>query len=258
MDEGKQNRIKALETTNEIIEGLDELNGARVTELADYIDRPQSVVHSHLNTLKEPEFIVQDGYEYRIGLRFLAFSERVRHRMELYETARVEAEKLASESGELITLMVEEHGRGVYLYVGQGDEDVQYPGIAGTRTYMHCSAAGKSILAHLSDERVDDIIGRHGLPSQTPNTITDRSELKMDLESIRERGLAFDREEFRKGMRAVGAPILLQDGSVIGSLSIAGPANRMSGDQLTETMPKLLRHSINVIELNVNEPNIQR
>ena len=252
-----RNQVKSLRTTHSIIVALDELEGARVTELADHIDRPQSVVHNHLSTLKEMEYVVQNGDEYRIGLRFLEFGERARHRTELYETARPEVEKLADESGELITLMVEEHGRGIYLYVLQGSKNIRYPAISGARTNLHCSAVGKSILAHLSEAAVDDVVDRHGHPAQSANTITDREELKEELESIRERGLAFDRQEFRAGMQSVGAPILQGDGDVAGSLSIAGPAHRMKGDLLTEEMPELLRRAINVIELNLTEPNIQ-
>lgn len=249
--------VKALETTNAVVEALDELNGARVTELADHLDRPQSVVHNHLQTLKQLEYVVQEDNEYRLGLRFLDFGERVRHRTELYEIARPEVEKLADETGELITLLVEEHGRGVYLDIGQGSRDINYPAISGTRIYLHCSAVGKSILAHLPEERVDEIVDKHGLPPQGPNTITDRDELKTQLETIPERGLAFDMEEFREGMRSVGAPILLQDGTPIGALSIAGPAHRMKDDRLREEMPEILQRSVNVIELNLNDPNIQ-
>lgn len=255
-DEGR-NQVKALRTTNDILEALDRLNGARVTELADHLNRPQSVVYNHLNTLKDLEFVVQEDNEYRLGLRFLEFGERVRQRTRLYEVSQPEVEKLADETGELITLMVEEHGRGIYLYVRQGSKEVNYPAISGTRTRLHCSAVGKSILAHLPETRVDDIVARHGLPSQSPNTITDSEELKAELAQIRERGLAFDREEFRKGMQSVGAPILLQDDTVVGSLSIAGPAYRMKDERLESAMPELLRRSINIIELNLNEPNIQ-
>lgn len=251
-----RNQVKSLRTTHSIIVALDELGSARVTELAAHVDRPQSVVHNHLSTLKELEYVVQSDNEYRIGLRFLEYGERARRRMELYETARPEVEKLADESGELITLMVEEHGRGIYLYVRQGSKNIRYPATSGARTNLHCSAVGKSILAYLSEEVVDDIVDRHGLPAQSANTITDREALKAELASIRERGLAFDRQEFRDGLQAVGAPILQGERDIVGSLSIAGPAHRMKGDRLTEEMPELLRRAVNVIELNLTEPNI--
>lgn len=256
MTNDTRNRVKSLRTTHSIVAALDELGSAGVTELAERIDRPQSVVHNHLSTLTELEYVVQEDTEYSLGLRFLEYGERARRRMELYETARPEVEKLADESGELITLMVEEHGRGIYLYVRQGSRDIRYPAASGARTHLHCSAVGKCILAYLPDEAVDDIIDRHGLPAQTTNTITERERLEAELESIRERGLAFDREEFRDGLQSVGAPILRGERDVVGSVSIAGPAHRMKGERLTEEMPELLRRAVNVVELNLTEPNI--
>jgi DNA-binding IclR family transcriptional regulator len=44
---------------------------------------------------------------------------------------------------------------------------------------------------------------------------------------------------------------------VIGALSIAGPAHRMKEERLERELPDRLRQSINVIELNINEPNVR-
>lgn len=249
--------VKAVMTMNEIIETLDELDGARVMEIAERVDRAQSVVHNHLSTLRELEYVVKSGKEYRLTLRFLGLGERVRHRIPLYEAAHPEVRKLGTETGELITLLVEEHGRGIYLDIEQGSREVQYPAIPGVRTYLHCSAVGKSILAHLSDETRERILREHGLPGQTPQTITDRATLRDELEKVRKRGLAFDMEEFREGLKSVGAPIMRQDGTVLGALSIAGPAHRMGDDRMEEELAPKLRQSINVIELNLNEPNVR-
>jgi DNA-binding IclR family transcriptional regulator len=64
-------------------------------------------------------------------------------------------------------------------------------------------------------------------------------------------------EEFREGLKSVGAPIMRQDGTVLGGLSIAGPAHRVGDDRLEDDLAAELRQSINVIELNINEPNVR-
>ena len=257
MSHEAHNPVKALLTAEEVVEALDDLDGGRVTDVAARIDRPQSVVHNHLNTLRELEYVVKDGAEYKLGLRYLGLGERVRHRIPLYEAAHSAVQSLADDTGELVTLLVEEHGRGIYLDIGQGSSEIQYPALPGARTHLHCSAVGKAVLASLPEGAVDRIVDRHGLPAQTANTITDRDRLREALDATRERGLAFDMEEFREGMKSVGAPITRQDGTVLGSLSIAGPAHRMTDHRLNEDLPEELRRVINVIELNINEPNVQ-
>lgn len=249
--------VKALLTMNDVLEALDELESAGVTQLADHIDRPPSVVTNHLKTLLQLEYVVQDGTEYQLGLRFLDLGERARHRTALYENAHPQVEELAEESGELITLLVEEHGRGVYLDVAAGSKHISYPATSGNRTNLHCSAVGKAVLAHLPDERIEQIIDRHGLPAQSPNTITDPETLLDQLEEVRDEGLAYDREEFREGLKAVGAPIMGEGGSVVGSISIAGPTHRMTTQRIEDEIATMLRQSVNVIELNIRQPNIQ-
>lgn len=251
------NPVKALYTMEEIIATLEEDEEAGVVELAETIDRPQSVVHNHLATLRELEYVAKNGSKYKLGLKFQQRGEIVRHRMPLYTKGKPVVDKLAADTNELITLIVEEHGRGVYLDVEQDSADIEYPAISGTRIKLHCSATGKAILAYMSEERVEEIIERHGLPPQTDETITTREELYEELDAIRERGYAYDRQEFREGMRSIGAPILGENDNVLGGLSIAGPTHRLTGERLETELPNTLLQSVNVIELNYNNPNIQ-
>jgi DNA-binding IclR family transcriptional regulator len=53
--------IKALERSLEIIDAIRELDGARVTELAEYLGYPASTVHSHLATLRDNEYLTKEG-----------------------------------------------------------------------------------------------------------------------------------------------------------------------------------------------------
>lgn len=252
------NPVKSFLTTNDVVTALDELGAAGVTEVAGHIDRPQSIVHNHLDTLRELDYAVKEDGQYRLSLQFFRLGERVRRRTPLYGTARPQVRKLAEETGELVTLLIEEQARGIYLEVERGDREVRYPAVPGTAIHLHCSAAGKVILAHLPRERVERILDWRGLPAQTENTITDRKELFAELASVREEGFAYDRQEFRKGLTSVSVPIRTDEGSVLGGLSIAGPNRRMTDRRLDEEIHDLLLRARNVVELNLNEPNIRR
>lgn len=251
------NPVKSLRTTAEIIGALDTVHKAGVSEIANRIERPPSIVHNHLDTLQELEYVIQNGQKYELSLKFLQHGGNAQRRNPLFQVAKSEVNKLASETEELITLLVEEHGRGVYLDVQEGDRTINYPASAGNRILLHCSAAGKAVLAHMDIGRVKSIIERHGLPPQTDNSITDRDELFDTLKDVRRNGVAYDQEEFRDGLKGIGAPIQKIDGSVIGSLSVAGPTHRMPDKRLDGEIQDLLMESINVIELNINRPNIQ-
>ena len=246
-----RNPVKSVRTTLTIIEGLKELDGAGVTELAAHLDKPKSTVHNYLSTLEAEEYVVSEGTEYHVGTRFLEFGTYVRYRHTIYEIARSEIDRLAEETGELANLMIEEHGRGIYLHRAQGRQAVNVDANAGTRVYLHSTGLGKAILAHLPEERVDAIVDTHGLPEITENTVTDRSTLDRRLGEIRERGYAIDDEERLPGLRCIAAPILSNENRVLGAISVSAPTHRLRDDQFQTTMPNKVREVANVIELNI-------
>jgi DNA-binding IclR family transcriptional regulator len=103
----------------------------------------------------------------------------------------------------------------------------------------------------MDDEAVDAVIDRHSLGSMTPNSITDRDELKTELDTIREEGIAFDDEEAAVGIRSVAAPVRGVDG-LIGTITVSGPVSRLDGDRFTETIPRKLREQADVIRIKYN------
>lgn len=250
MRERAKHPVKAARTTLRIVEALEDLDGAGVTEVAERVDLSKSSAHNYLSTLSEEGYVVKDGTEYRVGLRFLKLGASARHRRSTYGIAKPEVAKLASDTGELANLAVEEIGQGVFIYREAGEQAVNVDTHTGHRFPLHNTALGKAILAHLPRSRVETILDHRGTPRMTPNTITDRGALFDELESIRDRGVAFDREERLQGLRCVAAPILNAD-RVEGAISVAGPTSRLKGDRFREELPERVLDAVNVVELNV-------
>jgi IclR family acetate operon transcriptional repressor len=244
-------RVQSVETALGIVEALHERGGAGVTDLARDLDAPKSTVHNHLSTLEAAEYVVNDDGTYRVGCRFLELGAHARDRRPIAGVAEPEVERIAEETGELAGVVVEEHGRGVFLHRAKGDRAVHVDTYVGKRIYLHGAALGKAILAELPAERVDEIVDRHGLPALTEHTITDRDALADELAEVRERGIAFDDEERLDGLRSVGGAVTGPDGDVLGAVSVAGPTSRLQDDRFCDELPKVVESAVNVIELNV-------
>jgi len=255
MEPRSMDGLKSIEAVNKslrIVEALKEMDGARVTELADELGWAKSTVHSHLESLESNEYVVQENGQYVLGFRFLEIGEYVKHRKSFYSLIQPKIDELAEETGERVQFVTNEHGDGVYVRIAEGDRAVSTGSYLGhRRTMLHATAAGKAILAHLPEDEVERIIDRKGLVPQTPNTITDREELFQELEEVREKGFAFNREEHIEGLQAVAAPIEDPDDNVLGALSIAGPAHRMRGEWLREELPDHILGVRNEIELDI-------
>ncbi|WP_265109841.1 IclR family transcriptional regulator [Halosolutus halophilus] len=243
--------VETVETAFDVVEFLKRNDGAGITEIADELGLAKSTVHRHVKTLESRGLLVQEGDAYRISTWFLDYGVHVRNEHTLFPVVKPKVDELAAETDEKVWAVIEEHGVGVHIYGAEGRHSVKTHARIGQRTYLHQFAAGKAILAHLPDERIDEILDDYGLATQTARTITDRDELREELATIRDRGYAFNREESVVGVHAVGAPIRNQSGTAIGAISIAGPANRLRGDLLIEEFPDLLLGATNEVEINL-------
>lgn len=251
MDEADAVPVRALKRAFETLEALKDVGEAGVTELADRTDQPKSTVHNHLRTLGQLGYVVNQEGRYRLSLRFLDFGHSRRSDMAIFEKGREHVDDLAEQSGDLANLLVEERGRGVYLYQARGPDAVNLDTYAGKRVALHSTALGKAILAHLPAGRVDRIVDRHGLPPVTERTITDRSEMDRELAEIRERGQAFDEGERHEGINCVAAPITDGEERVRGAVSVTAPTSRMDETRFREDLPDLVTNAATLIEINM-------
>ncbi|UTF54789.1 IclR family transcriptional regulator [Natronosalvus rutilus] len=253
MEQNSENRggIKASETTFDIIETIHEAGHIRLVDLAEGIGIANSTAFDHLATLERRGYVIKDPEGYRLGLKLLDHGMQAKdHYCELLDAAEPVLEQLVEETDEAVNLVVEEHDHAVYIARLTGDRGVPTNSWVGKRKQIHTLSAGKAILAHLPAERIDELVGRTGLEEVTANTITARDALKDELETIRERGVAFNNRESHDSIRAVGAPIILDD-TVQGAVSVAGPARRLTGEYFETEIPDLLLGAVNEIELKL-------
>lgn len=251
MKDGKTHHstVKSVSKVFRIIEHLKQTEGSRVTEIAEDLNLPKSSVHNHLSTLYELGYVIQDGETYRLGMAFLHLGESVRRQDHGYEIAQEKVEKLAAETNERAQFIIEEHGRGIYVHRATTPDAVQTDSAPGKHVHLHATSAGKAILAHLADERVEEILDRHGLPAESKKTIQNLEKLWDQFEEIRERGYATNFGENTVGLWAVGAPVFRPNGDVFGALSVSAPAKRM--ESRIEELPDFLLGVANELELNL-------
>ncbi|UHQ98861.1 IclR family transcriptional regulator (plasmid) [Natrinema zhouii] len=249
--ESDHSNIRSVEISLGIIQQLVERDGARVTELAEELDIAPSTAHNHLRTLLNNGFVIDEGSVYYPSLEFLHVGEYARQRKVGYQKAEQHVKALAEESGGRTHFTVLEHGHGRYVYTKTGDLAVETFSRYGSQFPLHVTAAGKAMLAELPDWQIQEIVDQCGLKALTDQSITDEEELFAELEATRERGVAFNFEEHNKGISAVAASVQEPNGSLLGALTISGPAQRFKGDLIREEFPDLLLARVNELELDI-------
>lgn len=244
--------VKAVARNLQIIEAVQELGGAGVTELANQLDLPKSTVNDHLITLRNHNYLIKHDGRYQIGLQFLELGDNARSQTGMYKKARKEINTLAERTGELAHLSVEETCDGVIIYEAEGEISVTLDTYVGRRMKLHNTALGKAMLAYMPDLAVKDILDQQGMPKETDKTITDREELFDQLQTIRERGYAVSTEERLEGLGCISAPIKRSNRAMpYGAVSVCAPITRFETQRFKSEIPDLVCQTANVIGLEL-------
>lgn len=247
--------LKTLNVAGNIIEVIVAEDTMTVTELSERLDMSKSTAFRYLKTLENLDFLSQTNGVYELSYRFLLLGEYTRNNSQLYQVGKSEVDALADDFGYYAHLVTETGGYGISLYQAKGDDVVNFDYQSAKlqqRDPLHITASGKVILAHLPRERAMEIIDQQGLERRTAKTITDKDELVRELKAIRERGYAYNDEEEVEGFRAVGAPIIDQNDSVLGSVSVSAPSSLLTDNAFTEDIPAAVTKTANIIEVSIN------
>ncbi len=93
----------------------------------------------------------------------------------------------------------------------------------GDRRMLYATAAGKVLLAHLSETVFEEVVAETGLAALTPTTLTTEESLRATVVRARREGLAWNNGESTRGAGAVAAPIFGAGGAAVAALSMVFP-----------------------------------
>ncbi|MEU0278168.1 IclR family transcriptional regulator [Streptomyces sp. NPDC088147] len=197
---------------------------------------PRSSVHRILDQLVQLKGLERTGAKYRLGLRLIELGALAAHQNWLRDASLPYLHNLHSSTGALVHLSILDGHEIVYLEKIGGSPDNRIPSRLGGRQPAYCTSAGKAMLSFADEDELDEIL-KTGLPARTPFTITDPHAFRRELAQIRERGVAFDREENYRGIVCVAAPLRDATGRAIAAISLAGAPSRI---KLQALIPPLL------------------
>jgi DNA-binding IclR family transcriptional regulator len=201
-----------------------------VSELSDRLGLAKGTVHGLLRTLHDHGLVEQDpdSDKYQLGPQLLQLSNRYLDLNELRARSLAWSELLATRADEAVRVGVP-HGNGVLVvhHVFRPDASLQILEV-GAVLPMHATALGKAVLAYLAEPERKDVLDA-GLAKLTGRTVSTLAALQRELDAVRERRYAVEREEAVLGEVGIAAPIFDRNGAVIGGIGVAGPAERLNG-----------------------------
>ncbi len=230
---GSQTLERALGVLLKIGEASD--SGLTLAECSAELDHSKATTHRILHTLTQLGFLRFDPERgvYQLGVRNLVLGMDFLAELDIRREALPLLRELASSTGETVHLGVLAGTQVVYIEKVESSQAVGMYSRVGHTMPAYCTGIGKAILAFLELDQLEGALPPR-LVARTPSTITRRTDLREDLERIRERGYSTDDIENEEGIRCVGAPVFDHSGEVSAGLSVAGPAWRLAPDTFEE------------------------
>jgi DNA-binding IclR family transcriptional regulator len=212
-----------------------------ITEIALELGIHKSSASRLAATLASSGYLVAaSAGHYTLGPRLGALGSLVASRQDLTAVVTPFLRDLVEATGETGHLAVLEGTIAKTVQVVDGWHTVRMHSWVGKRSPAHCSSMGKALLAGLSDAELDELYPDAVLPALTDHTITSAARLRHELARIRRTGHSIDNEELEAELRCVAAPVFSPAGEVDASISISGPAQRLTRDR-TAILARLVR-----------------
>jgi DNA-binding IclR family transcriptional regulator len=222
---------------------LDALGGSRgdvgIAELSKQVGFHISTAHRLLATLIVQGYARQNPETGRYGLGAKAFhlAESYLGQMDLRRVVHPVLERLSRETGETANLVILDGRETLYLDKVESPQSLRIFSRIGRRAPLHCTAAGKVLLAGRSWPEAQRMLGKDSLERYTPRTILSPGVLRRELEGVRTEGVALDREECEEGATCIAAPVRNARGETVAAMSISGPTLRMHAERIRELTP---------------------
>ncbi|EGD53398.1 IclR family transcriptional regulator [Gordonia neofelifaecis] len=207
---------------------LDAFDGHARQSLAQIVRRtglPRSSAHRMLERLVALRWLRRDGREYELGMRLVELGSLAIHQDRLHTSALPFLHELHRMTGFVVHLGVLQDGDVVYLEKVGENLGKALPTRVGGKQPAHCTAIGKVLLAH-SDET--PATGEE-LERKTRYSIASPIQLSKELQSVRDRGIAMEREEAVPRFGCIAAPIG-EPGKAVAAVSICGPVDQLKFD----------------------------
>lgn len=255
--------VKSDVTAFRIVRALERRDELGVTEIANETGIAKSSVYKHLDTLRSLGFVTKSESAYSLSFRWFRTGRNVRERHSVYRVARPALDRLARQTGETVSLVVEEDGDAVYLYQTTEHDEPVSPVEEGGRIPVPVSVGGKALLSYRPKEEVEALVAERDL-------VDDVERLLAELRSLRSQRMVIERDtaqqdtfsagaveghrhvvghdEPYRNLNSVAVPVRSPDDYAVAAVEVSGTEASLRGRRLEEEIASLLVNAGKSIE----------
>jgi len=245
--------MRTTEKSLEILEMVQRQEKVRPVDVAERFDMSRGSAYTHLATLQNAGYVVQDEEGYRLGCSLISLGQTARTQYTMFDVASSVVSEVSDVTDERVQFMLEEHNELWYICGDSGENGVDTGVEIGASVPIHASAVGKAILAEVNEEKREAILDTVDFDPYNSNTITSRSDFVAELNSVKENGYALNKQEITEWINAVAVSVEVPETTSIGALCVIGPAARLTHERMESEISDILLSYANTFEVKLNK-----
>lgn len=199
-----------------------------VRQLSAYLGFNPATVQRTLQTLKEYKYIDQDpaSRKYSLGYVYFNFVHTLQNSFSILKEVRPFMQALVSRLRETVHINIIENKMRVCIDTIESPERLKVTMPIGSSAPLYSGATSKCLLAFSTQDFIKNYLQEVSLTRITNQTITDITQLRLELTKIKEKGYATSLGELTAGLGALSVPLLNHESVLLASLSLAIPEQR--------------------------------
>ncbi|KRF03276.1 hypothetical protein ASG88_22290 [Nocardioides sp. Soil777] len=216
--------MRSLERAIDVLEVLEaSRTPLRLSEVARRSGLHVATTQRILSVLEARGRVEQGPSGYRTGVAMLFGAHAYLATNPVAVASPLVLQELATATGLTASVFVRAGDSRAVVARVEGKNPLRYLLPIGQRLPLHLGA-GKILAAHMEPAEVDDLLTRVGVLTRVSGQVLTPEELRAELESIRQQGVAFSTDERVVGTSSAAAPVIVQDGRCIAAVQVAGPS----------------------------------
>lgn len=205
--------------------------GCRLSELSACLGIPMGTLSPIMHTLREKKYLSFDeqAQTYSLGIRLFEIGSRYMQCSNSFEDMTVIMQEMVQRCGETVHLAVLDGPNVLYVAKVDSTEPIRMYSAIGKRLPAYSTAVGKALMADYTEEDLHRLYPE-GLQALTGHTITDFAVLAAQLREVREKKMAYEREESNEMICCTARPIF-KNGAAVAAMSITIPLFRWTEEK---------------------------
>ena len=225
-----------------------------ITDVSARTGLTRAAARRYLLTLEELGYVVRDGTRFILTPRLLDLGYSYLSSTATADIAQPFMERVVERMRESCSLGVLDGADVVVIARVPARRIMSVNVVVGSRLPAHCTALGKTLLAYLTPEQLDQYFRVARLERYTAHTICNEAALRRELREAQKRGAAFANEEAEEGLRTVGVPVYDRTGQVAASMIVSGHAARVSMKDLRVRYLPIVREAARLTSKALGAP----